>query len=165
MLWLISAAHSPVWEPEAWCMLCVQITLLSFQSVYLARHVWVHGLTFIHRKFVLDYLNKIKPVAVRSRRHRKFVRKNFYAAGVNKIWCLDQHDKWGFLGLWLHVCIEPIAGYVIWAKAWHTNKNPRLIAGYYFDAAKEIGGESESQVLVKMMWFNLDIVQRYCQDF
>jgi hypothetical protein len=53
---------------------------------------------------------------------------------------MDQHDKWGHYHLWIHVGIEPFSGYVAWLKIWRTNHNPRLIAKYYLDAIRELGG-------------------------
>lgn len=53
---------------------------------------------------------------------------------------MDQHDKWGQYHLWLHVGIDPFTGYIAWLKIWRTNHNPRLIAKYYLDAIRELGG-------------------------
>lgn len=55
---------------------------------------------------------------------------------------MDQHDKWGQYNLWLHVGIEPFSGYVAWLKIWRTNHNPRLIAKYYLDAVRHLGGNT-----------------------
>ncbi|KAF8236192.1 hypothetical protein L208DRAFT_1126754, partial [Tricholoma matsutake] len=52
----------------------------------------------------------------------------------------DQHDKWGQFGLWLHAGLEVFSGKINWLKIWWTNKNPRLIAKYYIDMCRWIGG-------------------------
>lgn len=53
----------------------------------------------------------------------------------------DQHDKWGgHFGLYLHLGLEPTAGEIKWLRIWWNNSNPRLIASYYFDAVRELGG-------------------------
>jgi hypothetical protein len=31
-------------------------------------------------------------------------------------------------GLWLHISLDPFAGWINWLKVWWTNKNPRRIA-------------------------------------
>lgn len=90
----------------------------------------------------MAYLERTEPDAVKARRHRRFKRRRFYAAGVSDVWCLDQHDKWGpRFGLWLHNCIDPFIGFNNWLKVWWTNKNPRLIASYYLETVQKYGGQ------------------------
>ena len=93
------------------------------------------------RKLISDYLKATEPDAVASRRHRRFLRKRFYSAGVNDIWCQDQHDKWLRFGLFFHNNIDPFMMYNNWLKVWWTVKNPRLIASYYFETVRKLGGE------------------------
>lgn len=93
----------------------------------------------------MAYLERTEPDAVKARRHRRFKRRRFYAAGVSDVWCLDQHDKWGpRFGLWLHNCIDPFIGFNNWLKVWWTNKNPRLIASYYLETVQKYGGQPGS---------------------
>lgn len=90
---------------------------------------------------VAQYFHETEPDAVKARRHRRFKRRRFYAAGVNDIWAQDQHDKWGpRFGLWLHNSIDPFTGYNNWLKVWWTNKNPRLIVGYYLTTIRKYEG-------------------------
>ncbi|THU77151.1 hypothetical protein K435DRAFT_824408 [Dendrothele bispora CBS 962.96] len=63
----------------------------------------------------------------------------FWAAGVNDVWCLDQHDKLKRYGLALHICVDPFTGKFKWLQVWWTNSNPRLIFGYYLDRVKKDG--------------------------
>ena len=87
------------------------------------------------------HLKETEPEAVKGRRHCRFQRQQFYAAGVNEIWAQDQHDKWGpKFGLWLHNSIDPFTGFNNWLKVWWTNKNPRLIVSYYIEAVRKDGG-------------------------
>ena len=82
---------------------------------------------------------------MKARRVRRFHRRKFHAAGVNDVWAQDQHDKWGpRFGLWLHNNIDPFTGYNNWLKVWWTNKNPRLIAGYYIETVRAYGGASSN---------------------
>jgi hypothetical protein len=92
------------------------------------------------RKKVYEVLHRMEPEEVRRRKNKRFKRNKFYAAGVMAVLAMDQHDKWGQYHLWLHVGIEPVSGYVAWLKIWRTNHNPRLIAKYYLDAIRELGG-------------------------
>lgn len=90
-------------------------------------------------------LMQLEPEEVRKRKGKKFRRKRFYAAGVMAVLTMDQHDKWGHYNLWLHVGIDPFTGYVAWLKIWRTNHNPRLIAKYYLDAIRDLGGNAVSK--------------------
>jgi hypothetical protein len=86
-------------------------------------------------------LNTVEPEQVNERRRSAFKRKRFWAAGVNDVWPQDQHDKWGRFGLWLHAGLEAFSGEINWLKIWWTNKNPRLVAKYYIDTCRRIGGK------------------------
>jgi hypothetical protein len=94
----------------------------------------------LYRKLVSDFLLATEPDEVAARRQHCFKRKRFYCAGVNDVWCLDQHDKWRHFGLYFHNGIDPFMTYNHWLKVWWTNRNPRLIAHWYFEAARKIGG-------------------------
>ena len=86
----------------------------------------------------MRYLHETEPNAVMARRRRRFKRRRFFAAGVNDIWAMDQHDKWGpRFGLWLHNSIDPFISVNNWLKVWWTNKNPRLIAKYFLDYVRK----------------------------
>ncbi len=78
---------------------------------------------------------------VRERRAGRLARKVFWAAGVNDICAFDQHDKWLKFGLGLHTGIDPFAGRMHWMKVWHSNRNPRLILGYYLEFIEGLGCE------------------------
>jgi len=90
---------------------------------------------------ISDFLLATEPDAVASRRHRRFKRRRFYCAGVNDVWCQDQHDKWRRFGLYFHNNVDPFMMYNNWLKVWWTNRNPKLIASYYFEAVCKLGGE------------------------
>ncbi|KAI0741878.1 hypothetical protein C8Q80DRAFT_1109776 [Daedaleopsis nitida] len=93
------------------------------------------------KDLVLTWLRQHEPEAVQARKHRKFKRYRFYAAGLNDFWSFDQHDKWGpRFGLWLHLGAEAASGEIKWLKIWWTSKNPRLVASYYIDAVRMIKG-------------------------
>ncbi|KAH9924596.1 hypothetical protein B0H21DRAFT_781416 [Amylocystis lapponica] len=89
---------------------------------------------------VAGYLKLVEPDAVQMRKAKKFKRRRFWAAGVNDILAMDQHDKWKRFGLYLHVAVEPFAGRIVWLKIWWTNRNPRLITSFYLEAARKAGG-------------------------
>lgn len=100
------------------------------------------NLTVSRSGVVMQYFALNEPQAVQERRRGHFRRKRFWAAGVNDVWCVDQHDKWKYkFGLALHSGIDPFIGYIHWMKIWWTNSNPRLILTYYLDVVQQLGSE------------------------
>jgi len=93
----------------------------------------------VPRDLVLELLNIVEPDAVKERRHRRLRRRRFWTAGVNDVWPQDQHDKWGRFGIWLHASLEAFSGEINWLRVWWTNKNPKLIAGYFINKCRTIG--------------------------
>ncbi|EGN98649.1 hypothetical protein SERLA73DRAFT_54661, partial [Serpula lacrymans var. lacrymans S7.3] len=66
----------------------------------------------------------------------------FWTAGVNNIWCFDQHSKWRWFQLFLHFSSStPFSGKVLWLKIWWMNWNPQLICGWYCDTVTRLGGK------------------------
>ncbi|KAG6882716.1 hypothetical protein C0993_009446 [Termitomyces sp. T159_Od127] len=94
----------------------------------------------VAEKLLLDYFNETEPEAVRQRKYKCFWRKQFWAAGVMDMLTCDQHDKWKWFGLWLHIGLDPFAGHLAWLKIWWCNCNTRLIISYYIEAGRKIGG-------------------------
>lgn len=86
-----------------------------------------------------SYFATYEPDLVRQRKARRLRRKRFWAAGVNDLFAVDQHDKWLRFGLALHTGIEPFSGRIMWMRIWHSNKNPQLILSYYLDTLTELG--------------------------
>lgn len=76
---------------------------------------------------------------MRIRLASRLVRKRFWAAGVNDIWCCDQHDKWKEYGLALHIGVEPYSGKILWLRVWHSNSDPGLICSFYLDVVEQLG--------------------------
>ncbi|KAF7798226.1 hypothetical protein EIP86_009443 [Pleurotus ostreatoroseus] len=89
---------------------------------------------------IIYYLRLTEPQAVLIRRGKGFVRKRFYAAGVNHIWAFDQHDKWKRFGLFFHLGTEPYSSYLLWIRVWWTNSNPRFVMSLYSNTIREVGG-------------------------
>ncbi|KAG2145936.1 uncharacterized protein EDB93DRAFT_1086874, partial [Suillus bovinus] len=63
---------------------------------------------------------------------------HFWAASINDLFAVDQHDKWLRFGLALHTRIEPFSGCIMWMRVWHSNRNPQLILSYYLDTLMEL---------------------------
>ncbi|KAF8119494.1 hypothetical protein EV363DRAFT_1462101 [Boletus edulis] len=93
----------------------------------------------VSRNIMREYFALYEPELIRQRKARCLLRRRFWAAGVNDIWAVDQHDKWKRFGLALHTGIEPFSGKILWMKVWHSNQNPQLILTYYLEAVKKLG--------------------------
>jgi hypothetical protein len=87
---------------------------------------------------------------VRQRKARRLQRRRFWAAGVNDLFAVDQHDKWLRFGLALHTGIEPFSGCIMWMRVWHSNRNPQLILTYYLETIQELGRKFDLFLLVRL---------------
>ena len=94
------------------------------------------------RSVIRDYFATYEPHLVRQQKAGRLQRRRFWAAGVNDIWAVDQHDKWLRFGLALHTGVEPFSGKILWIRVWHSNRNPQLILSYYLDLVEQLRCES-----------------------
>ena len=90
------------------------------------------------RSVMREYFVTYEPHLMREWKANRLQRRRFWAAGVNDIWAIDQHDKWLRFGLALHTCIEPFSGRILWMKVWHSNHNPQLILSYYIEVVEAL---------------------------
>ncbi|KIK37536.1 hypothetical protein CY34DRAFT_15632 [Suillus luteus UH-Slu-Lm8-n1] len=93
----------------------------------------------VAKSVMMSYFAVYEPELVRQRKARQLKRKRFWAAGVNDLFAVDQHDKWLRFGLGLHTGVEPFSGRIMWIRVWHSNRNPQLILSYYLDTIAELG--------------------------
>jgi hypothetical protein len=107
---------------------------------YFAQFIVLSNLYLITtRSVMMSYFAAYEPELVRQRKARRLKRKRFWAAGVNDLFAVDQHDKWLRFGLGLHTGVEPFSGWIMWIRVWHSNRNPQLILSYYLDTIAELG--------------------------
>ncbi|KAI6105965.1 hypothetical protein EDD16DRAFT_1730184 [Pisolithus croceorrhizus] len=93
----------------------------------------------VSRSVIREYFATYEPHLVRQRKARHLQRCWFWAAGVNDLWAVDQHDKWNRFGLALHTGVEPFSRKILWIRIWHSNRNLQLILTYYLDVVEELG--------------------------
>lgn len=91
------------------------------------------------RRVIQEYFHTYEPELLCKRKANRLLRRQFWAAGVNDIWSVDQHDKWLRFGLALHIGIEPFSGVILWLKVWHSNRNSQLILSYYLETVERLG--------------------------
>ncbi|KAG1831489.1 hypothetical protein EV424DRAFT_1314109, partial [Suillus variegatus] len=92
----------------------------------------------ISRTVVSSYFAIFEPKLVCERKARCLKRRHFWAASVNDLFAVNQHNKWLRFGLGLHTGIELCSGRIMWIHVWHSNRNPQLILSYYLDTIKEL---------------------------
>jgi hypothetical protein len=98
------------------------------------------------------YFQNYEPGLSKARKANQLKRKRFWAAGVNDIWAVGQHNKWKYkFGLAFHLGTEPVTGRILWLKVWWSNSNPRLILSYYLDAVLEAGGVLQQPISAKLI--------------
>ncbi|KAI6010570.1 hypothetical protein BKA83DRAFT_16275 [Pisolithus microcarpus] len=93
----------------------------------------------VSRSVIRQYFITYELHLVRQCKANRLQRRRFWAAGVNDIWAIDQHDKWLRFGLALHMGVEPFSGQLLWMRVWHSNRNPQLILSYYLETVREVG--------------------------
>ncbi|KAI0656006.1 hypothetical protein C8Q70DRAFT_877111, partial [Cubamyces menziesii] len=95
-----------------------------------------------HRHFLNAGMREMKAILLHEHgiEHRGvMILKQFWAAGINDIWTVDQHVKLRQWSLYMHIGLEPVSDFILWLKIRWTNCNPRLVASYYCDVVPEHG--------------------------
>ena len=107
------------------------------------RRVWQH----LKRKGVVARREDIRlailaadPVGVEFRKRKRLRRRKYFSSGLNSVWHLDGHDKLKPYGFSIHGCIDGFSRRIIWLDVSSSNKKPELIATYYLNAVKQLGG-------------------------
>jgi hypothetical protein len=78
--------------------------------VFLRSHRLAYHTHRTNRSVIRDYFATYESELVCQRKANCLQQHRFWAAGVNDIWVVDQHDKWLWFGLALHTGIEPFLG-------------------------------------------------------
>ncbi|KAG1786733.1 uncharacterized protein HD556DRAFT_1449391 [Suillus plorans] len=93
----------------------------------------------VSRNIVISYFTAYEAGLVHQRKACRLQQRRFWAAGVNDLFTVNQHDKWLRFGLALHTGIEPFSGRIMWMRVWHLNHNPQLILTYYLNTVEKLG--------------------------
>ena len=94
----------------------------------------------VKRARVMTLLKELDPDGVESRRKKRLRRRAYHAKGPNFVWHTDGQDKLKPFGFSVHGCIDGFSRRLLWLEVGPTNKNPEVIAKYYLDAVKQLGG-------------------------
>ena len=68
--------------------------------------------------------------------------KNSYIfiQGPNWVWHIDQYDKLRHYNFCIHGAIDGFSRRIMWLKAFSTNRDPWIVAKYYFETIKVVKG-------------------------
>ncbi|KZS86338.1 hypothetical protein SISNIDRAFT_421048, partial [Sistotremastrum niveocremeum HHB9708] len=88
---------------------------------------------------IASHNRQFEPAAVARRRRHAYERHGYFTEAVGECWAFDQHDKWARFKLYLHVGLDVYTSRVLWCHVYRSNRNPRLICGFYLDAIEELG--------------------------
>ena len=70
---------------------------------------------------------------------RRLHRRTYSASGPNFVWHIDGNDKLNPYGFGISGCIDGFSRYLLWLNVYRTNKDPKVIAGYFYETLEEIG--------------------------
>lgn len=98
-----------------------------------------HGLT-VTRNTVRELLLLLDPIGVDLRKRKRLRRRQYRNSGPNSVWHMDSYDKLKPYGICINGAIDGFSRHTIWLNAGRTSNDPKVIAGYYLNAIKALGG-------------------------
>ena len=110
-----------------------------------------HGYKFVHlkclqagfivtQKTVRLLLQILDAEGVEFRKRRRIKRRSYFNHGPNFCWHVDGYDKLKPYGICISGAIDGYSRHMLWLKAFSTNNDPAVIAGYYLDVIEEKSG-------------------------
>ena len=94
----------------------------------------------VSQNTVRQALKLIDPDGVTRRRKHRLQRRLYKARGPNHLWHLDGYDKLKPFGFCIHGCIDGYSRRIMWLEVGTTNNDPLVIAKYYIDCVRHVGG-------------------------
>ena len=98
-----------------------------------------HG-KVVDRETIRRILQVLDPEGVSQRARHKLRRRKCIPKGPNYIWHIDGYDKLKPFGFCIHGAIDGYSRRIMWLEVGPSKNNPRVIANYYHDCAKQVGG-------------------------
>jgi len=92
------------------------------------------------RQTVMEILREVDPEGVQARKKKRLRRRIYSVPGPDHLWHIDGYDKLKPYGFSIHGCIDGFSRRLIWLEVCPSNKNPRVIAKFFIDAAKQLRG-------------------------
>lgn len=94
----------------------------------------------VQKEIVREIIKELDPVGVQARSSKRFRRREYRAKGPNYIWHIDGYDKLKPFGFCIHGGIDGYSRRILWLEVGCTNNNPKIIANYFTDCIRQIGG-------------------------
>lgn len=127
------------------------LTVVKFLEEAKKTHNQLHGYKWMHLKCLQSNLTVtqenvrilqqiIDPEGVSFRSRRRLRRRQYYNKGPNYLWHMDCYDKLKPFGICISGCIDGFSRRIIWLEAGRNSNNPKVIAKYYLDSIKAVGG-------------------------
>ena len=94
----------------------------------------------IDRETVRLTIKALDAEGVERRSRRRLKRRKYWARGPNYIWHIDGYDKLKPFGFCIQGAINGYSLRLLWLEASVTNNNPRVVARYFCNCVKQVGG-------------------------
>jgi len=94
----------------------------------------------VDKETVRFILKTLDPEGVERRSRQRLKCQKYYAKGPNYIWHIDGYDKLKPFRFCIHGTIDGYSRRILWLEASVTNNDPSVIAEYYCDCIKQVGG-------------------------
>ena len=85
-------------------------------------------------------MKHLDPGGVERRSRHKLKRSTYSAKGPNFIWHLDGYEKLKPFGFSIPGAIDGYSRRILGLEVGSSNNNPRVVARYYLDCVKDLGG-------------------------
>ncbi len=92
------------------------------------------------RETVRKTIAALDPEGVSQRSMRRFRRRVYFVRGPNDMWHIDGYDKLKPFGFAIHGAIDGYSRRILWLHVGQSNNDPRIIAQYFVDYIRSIGG-------------------------
>ena len=90
--------------------------------------------------FVRPALKIVNPEGVETRSRGRLMRRKYKTKGPNYLWHIDGYDKLKPFGFCIHGAIDGYSRRVLWLEVGPSNNDPSIVAKYYLDCVKQLGG-------------------------
>ena len=94
----------------------------------------------VGRETVRQLLKICDPEGVARRSKHRLKRRRYVNKGPNYLWHMDGYDKVKPFGFCIHGCIDGFSRRIMWLEVSSTNNHPGVVARYYVDCVKQVGG-------------------------
>ena len=94
----------------------------------------------VPRQLVASIMKEVDPEGVQLRKRRRLHRRTYVSPGPKFAWHADGYDKLKPYGFSIHGCIDDFSRRILWLQVQRSNKNPKVIARYFFDYVKATEG-------------------------